>query len=251
MLLIPSFKKRLRDCYSYTLMSFFLAFNAFVRRTRCQTKNVFKGLTFQNFLSYHFRLHEFQYGVQVIYIASFSIPPSSSISPRARHQYLVIIAIPRGERRVVGVVEDVFHTLPIFSKSKDIASWGTQHPKIVILGIYVKKGRESNSQNILPFKRYRMNVYVSKPIPKARFPEADLVRNPVSIRVKGRTVTLLNQDPSAVRPIHLTPHPNVALAFRQWGDIMFVYIIKTCRASSMREKSHAAFSLVKNDTWWN
>lgn len=96
-----------------------------------------------------------------------------------------------------------------------------------------------------------MHVHISKPIPKARIPKAGLVRNPIPIKVKGIIVAMLNQNPSAIRPIHLTPHPNVALAFGKWGDIRFVDIVKTCRASSMREKSHAAFSWVKIETWWN
>ena len=91
-----------------------------------------------------------------------------------------------------------------------------------------------------------MHVYISKPIPDVRFTKTVFVRNPVSIKVKGSTSTLLNQNPSTIGSVHVTPYLNVALVLGQWGSFRFVYIVKAIRASSMREKSLAAFSYEQN-----
>ena len=86
-----------------------------------------------------------------------------------------------------------------------------------------------------------MHEAISKPEPEARLTKTIFIRNPVSCEVKGNIATLLKQDPSAIRSMHVTPRANVALVSRQGADVRFVYIVETGRASSTGKKPCTAF----------
>lgn len=185
-----------------------------------------------------------------IYITILCIPPSSFIYPCACCiAYLVIIAIPSGESRVVAVREDIHHVTSMLSNFYHITSSGTQHLKILILQkqhlfLLIKITWEFKSEHILPFERESMYVAISEPITKARLAKSFFVRDPVSKEAKRIIAAVLKQSPSAIRSFHVAPQPNVAFLFGNLDDVRFVYIVKTIRASSMGEEPCTAFSFI-------